>query len=455
MIKNIIWDFDGVILDSMPVRDYGFRKIFEKYDSEFVDKLLVYHAKNGGLSRYVKIRYFYEELLNQTITEDEVNIIAERFSIIMKNELTNKKYLINDSVEFIKENYKKYNFHIASGSDEKELRYLCEELEINQYFLSINGSPIHKNDLVKIILSKNNYLENETILIGDSTNDYEAAKINNIDFYGYNNVDLKDVSKTYIIDFENIKFFDYGRGEISHAKENKSFYSFKDRKEIDYLVFFDSRGLTTDEDNWKETVLMKIIDELKKQQKTFVVISRPKNTTIFQTLLNFLENNNLKFNNLLSNLGFVDFTPKKYDVVQDMLSQIENKKFITTIKSESYKLSSGKHTELYEMIYSDDYIKYIKKYIEDNFKKIFLVNTPLVDKNIKIERIRPNSFFKNLNKTNDFIDILCEEKNIEKVNISNILFEKKEALKFTNDAVHYTQIGHQKISKIIRENIFG
>ena len=27
MIKNILWDFDGVILDSMPVREYGFRKI--------------------------------------------------------------------------------------------------------------------------------------------------------------------------------------------------------------------------------------------------------------------------------------------------------------------------------------------------------------------------------------------------------------------------------------------
>ena len=51
MIKNIIWDFDGVILDSMPVRDYGFRKIFENFDKLLVDKLLEYHTKNGGLSK--------------------------------------------------------------------------------------------------------------------------------------------------------------------------------------------------------------------------------------------------------------------------------------------------------------------------------------------------------------------------------------------------------------------
>ena len=63
LIKTIFWDFDGVILDSMPIRDYGFAKIFEEFDKELVDKILEYHTLNGGLSRYVKIRYFYNILL--------------------------------------------------------------------------------------------------------------------------------------------------------------------------------------------------------------------------------------------------------------------------------------------------------------------------------------------------------------------------------------------------------
>ena len=36
-IKTIFWDFDGVILDSMPIRDYGFAKIFKEFDKELVD----------------------------------------------------------------------------------------------------------------------------------------------------------------------------------------------------------------------------------------------------------------------------------------------------------------------------------------------------------------------------------------------------------------------------------
>jgi HAD superfamily hydrolase (TIGR01549 family) len=190
MIKTILWDFDGVILDSMPIREYGFREIFKEFDTTLVNKLLEYHNQNGGLSRYVKIRYFYEKLLARSITNDEINKIANYFSIIMKQQLVNKKYLIEEIVEFIKNNYQKYNFYIVSGSDQSELRFLCKELDIEQYFISVYGSPIHKNDLVKNILDKENYNKNETILIGDSINDYEASNINGINFYGYNNKKL-------------------------------------------------------------------------------------------------------------------------------------------------------------------------------------------------------------------------------------------------------------------------
>lgn len=208
MIKNILWDFDGVILDSMPIRDYGFTKIFEEFDKNIVDKLLEYHTLNGGLSRFHKIKYFYNNLLNKEISEEQIKVYANKFTIIMKEQLSNKKYLIQDSVAFIKSNYKNYNFHIVSGSEHHELNYLCEKLDLTDYFLSINGSPTPKNDLVQKLLEKEKYKKDETILIGDSINDFEAAYINNIDFYGFNNEKLKEISKCYIgkfTEFNTIK----------------------------------------------------------------------------------------------------------------------------------------------------------------------------------------------------------------------------------------------------------
>jgi HAD superfamily hydrolase (TIGR01549 family) len=205
MIKNIIFDFDGVIIDSMPIRDLGFREIFKAYDTNLVNKLIQYHNLNGGLSRFIKIRYFYEELLKKSISEEEIAVLANEFSNIMKNELVKKKYLIEDTIRFIDINFLNYNFHIASGSEHDELNFLCERLELTKYFLTINGSPTKKNIIVKNIINENKYLKNETILIGDSINDYEAAKINNINFYGFNNTKLKKISKLYIKFFDNFK----------------------------------------------------------------------------------------------------------------------------------------------------------------------------------------------------------------------------------------------------------
>jgi len=198
MIKNILFDFDGVILDSMPIRDYGFKEIFKDFDDGLVNKLLEYHNQNGGLSRYVKIKYFYNKLLKQEISEEKITNYADNFSKIMKIELVDKRYLIADTLKFIKESYKKYNLHIVSGSDERELQYLCKELEIDSFFQSVNGSPTHKNILVENVLATNRYIESETILIGDSVNDYDAATENNLVFYGFNNPSLINVSKNYL-----------------------------------------------------------------------------------------------------------------------------------------------------------------------------------------------------------------------------------------------------------------
>ncbi|MEP3837382.1 MAG: HAD family hydrolase [Algibacter sp.] len=205
-MRTILWDFDGVILDSMKVRDFGFREIFKAYKKNDVDNLINYHRINGGLSRYVKIVYFFEEILNQKITSEEVQEYASKFSDIMRIKLINTENLISESVSFIEDNYRNFNFHIVSGSDGNELNFLCNELNISKYFISIQGSPTPKNELVANLLEKHGYDINATCLIGDSINDYEAAIVNNISFYGFNNEDLYKSTENYIKSFLDFKF---------------------------------------------------------------------------------------------------------------------------------------------------------------------------------------------------------------------------------------------------------
>jgi phosphoglycolate phosphatase-like HAD superfamily hydrolase len=202
--KVLLWDFDGVIIDSNVVRELGFKKIFATFDATLVNELLKFHNKNGGLSRYVKIRYFYEEILKMKITDAEITKLADEFSSVMRNELVKKKYLIEETVKYIESVKSSFTMHIVSGSDQEELRFLCNELDVAKFFLSIHGSPTHKNDLVKNLISSHQYNTDDLVLIGDSINDYEAAKINGIDFIGYNNTELNNYG-FYLESFTSIK----------------------------------------------------------------------------------------------------------------------------------------------------------------------------------------------------------------------------------------------------------
>lgn len=199
--KAILWDFDGVIMDSMPIRDKGFEVTLANYPEGEVKSLLEYHRINGGLSRYVKFRYFFEKIRNVSVTDEQIAALASKFSDVMMELLLDEKLLIMDSVEFIRQNYKAIPMHVVSGSDGVELRKICDALNLSQYFGSIHGSPTPKKQLISILLADYNYTPESVVLIGDSINDYEAAVHNNISFWGYRNLSLQEKSETYIDSF--------------------------------------------------------------------------------------------------------------------------------------------------------------------------------------------------------------------------------------------------------------
>jgi len=190
-IQTLFWDFDGVVMDSNAVRDRGFEEVLNGYPKNEVDALMTFHQDNGGLSRYVKFRYFFEDIRGESITEAQVKIWAEKFSKIMMELLIKPDLLIQETLNFIKANAHNFNMHIVSGSDQTELRHICKSLDIAHYFNSIHGSPTPKNNLVATLLDKHNYNKSSCLLIGDSKNDFEAAKVNGIYFMGYGNEKIK------------------------------------------------------------------------------------------------------------------------------------------------------------------------------------------------------------------------------------------------------------------------
>lgn len=187
----ILWDFDGVIMDSMPIRTAGFRHTLRNYPQDAVDKLVDWHLLNGGLSRYVKFRRFQTEILKISLNEPLVQTWVEEFSRFNKERLLDASLLIEPSCELTANLYSAVPMHVVSGSDGNELRGICDALGLSSRFRSIEGSPTPKTDLVGEILSREGYNAEYCYLVGDSGNDRDAAAAHGIPFVGFGNPTLQ------------------------------------------------------------------------------------------------------------------------------------------------------------------------------------------------------------------------------------------------------------------------
>ena len=61
--KSLIFDCDGVILNSNKIKTDAFRKVLNNFDQNAIDEFIKYHQTNGGISRYIKFEYFLNNIL--------------------------------------------------------------------------------------------------------------------------------------------------------------------------------------------------------------------------------------------------------------------------------------------------------------------------------------------------------------------------------------------------------
>lgn len=189
-------------MNSNAVRDRGFKIVLKDYPQTEVDQLMDYHRANGGWSRYVKFRYFFETIRDEAVTDQDIQFWAGKFSEIMMHALMEPGLLIQETLDFVRKHHEAIPMHIVSGSDQEELRAICRHHSIDRYFISIHGSPKPKKDWVSDLLAKHRYQPESCLLIGDSVNDHEAARAHGLQFMGYRNPEVEALSDM-VIDFKN------------------------------------------------------------------------------------------------------------------------------------------------------------------------------------------------------------------------------------------------------------
>ena len=93
MIKAIIFDFDGVILESAEIKTRAFRKLFEPNYPDKVEAIVDYHCNNMGISRYLKFGYIFENILHLSLSKELEEELGQRFSEIVFEEILNAPFV--------------------------------------------------------------------------------------------------------------------------------------------------------------------------------------------------------------------------------------------------------------------------------------------------------------------------------------------------------------------------
>ena len=183
--KSLIFDCDGVILNSNQIKTTAFRKVLKKYHINAVDEFINYHRNNGGVSRYIKIEKFLKNILpkyveNKEFNEDELCMLLQNYSNECKESLL--KCEVTKELSNLRKVCGNIPWLIVSGGDQVELREVFNKRDLASFFNGgIFGSPEKKIDIIKREIF-NGIIKFPALMLGDSKLDHIAAKSNNIDF---------------------------------------------------------------------------------------------------------------------------------------------------------------------------------------------------------------------------------------------------------------------------------
>jgi len=175
MIKGIIFDYDGVIAESVDIKTNAFAKIYHDYGDEVIEKVVSHHLLNGGISRFEKFKIYHKDFLGLDLNNDQLKSLSSRFSELVIQDIVDAPF-VPGAVDFIVNYHNDYNLFISTGTPQDEIIEIINRNNMRKYFKSIHGSPDQKNIHIKKIIQNNHYKHNELIFIGDADADISAAK---------------------------------------------------------------------------------------------------------------------------------------------------------------------------------------------------------------------------------------------------------------------------------------
>jgi phosphoglycolate phosphatase-like HAD superfamily hydrolase len=187
---TLIFDCDGVVLDSNKVKTVAFYNAALPYGVNAAEALMEYHKKHGGISRYVKFEYFLKKIVKTRTEQTKLDILLDDYAHQVRKGLLCCQ--ISHGLKKLRQ-VTQSRWLVVSGGDQNELRDIFSQRNLAESFNGgIFGSPDTKDAILSRELGSAN-IKLPALFIGDSKYDHQAAATANIDFvFAYGLTEVSD-----------------------------------------------------------------------------------------------------------------------------------------------------------------------------------------------------------------------------------------------------------------------
>ncbi|WP_395052971.1 HAD family hydrolase [Flavobacterium sp.] len=211
MVKTVIFDMDGVIVDTEPVHHYAYVQHFKQLNIDVSPEMYASFTGNSTKNIYERLKTIFNlEQDVQTLVEEKRSFFDKAFDT--KEDL----YLLEGVEDLIKELYSNgMQLVLASSSANVTIIKIFNRFNLSQYFTyKVSGEDFPKSKPHPAIFLKAAELSQTSvencIVIEDSTNGIKAANAANIFCVGYKSLhsQLQDYSSADLVisEFKELSF---------------------------------------------------------------------------------------------------------------------------------------------------------------------------------------------------------------------------------------------------------
>jgi phosphoglycolate phosphatase-like HAD superfamily hydrolase len=176
----VFFDVDGVLIDSVDIKGDCFVRVFSDFPDKSV-QIRDFHEKNGGVNREDKIRAITKEVIGKYVSDAEVDKRVKEYESLVVNQVILAPEIPGAGLALTKLKGRMPLF-ATSATPQDELERILSARGDEHFFSEIFGWPLTKKAAITSVLEKYSLNSLESVLIGDSIQDFEAARAAGVRF---------------------------------------------------------------------------------------------------------------------------------------------------------------------------------------------------------------------------------------------------------------------------------